>query len=135
MVAPLKKDESLSMTTLKFRITEKSEIENPNHVKVVTDGQNFALYFSRSPIPFYRSTTSGVEYFKHLGLYAYRMGFLLQFTRLSEGVLESAEKLEQLRALEHGIKIKVVETPFDSIEVDVPEDIKRVEKMLHSQPY
>ncbi len=135
MITPLKEDESISMTTLKFRITEKSEITNPNHVKVVTDGQGFGLYFSRSPIPFYRSTASGEEYYKHLGLYAYRMGFLLQFTQLPEGVLESAEKLEQLRALEHGIKIKVVETPFDSVEVDVPEDIKKVETMLQSQSY
>jgi len=135
LVGPLKEDDSISMTTLKFRITEKSEIQNPNHVKVVTDRQGFALYFSRSPIPFYRSGTSREEYYKHLGLYAYRMGFLLQFTRFSEGFLESAEKLEQLRALEHGTKIKVMETPFDSVEVDVPEDIKRVEKMLDTQPY
>jgi 3-deoxy-manno-octulosonate cytidylyltransferase (CMP-KDO synthetase) len=135
LVKPLTEDESISMTTLKYRITEKSEVKNPNHVKVVTDRQGFGLYFSRSPIPFYRSTTSSEEFYKHLGLYAFRMGFLLQFTRFSEGVLESAEKLEQLRALEHGIKIKVVETPFDSIEVDVPEDIKRVEKMFYSQLY
>jgi len=133
LVTPLVEDESISMTTLKYKITEKSEIKNPNHVKVVTDRQGFGLYFSRSPIPFYRSTTSSEDYYKHLGLYAFRMGFLLQFARFSEGVLESAEKLEQLRALEHGIKIKVVETPFDSIEVDVPEDIKRVEKMLYNQ--
>jgi 3-deoxy-manno-octulosonate cytidylyltransferase (CMP-KDO synthetase) len=135
LITPLTEDESISMTTLKYRITKKAEIKNPNHVKVVTDSQGFGLYFSRSPIPFYRSTNSREEYFKHLGLYAYRMGFLLQFTRFPEGVLESAEKLEQLRALEQGIKIKVVETPFDSVEVDVPEDIKRVEKMFFSKKY
>lgn len=133
LVAPLAEDESISMTTLKYKITEESEIRNPNHVKVVTDRHGFGLYFSRSPIPFYRGTTSSEDYYKHLGLYAFRMGFLIQFNRFSEGVLESAEKLEQLRALEHGVKIKVVETPFDSIEVDVPEDIKRIEKMLCSQ--
>jgi 3-deoxy-manno-octulosonate cytidylyltransferase (CMP-KDO synthetase) len=135
LVSPFAKDESISMTTLKYKIKKKSEIKNPNHVKVVTDAKGFGLYFSRSPIPFYRNTASRGDYFKHLGLYAFRMGFLLRFARLSEGVLESAEKLEQLRALENGIKIKVVETPFDSIEVDIPEDIKRVEKMLLKQPY
>jgi len=134
LIEPLTEDVSLSMTTLKYRIKEETEIQNPNHVKVVTDRQDFALYFSRSPIPFYRGSLRNQKYYKHLGLYAYRMGFLLEFTRLPEGVLESAEKLEQLRALEHGTKIKVVETPFDSVEVDIPEDIKRVEKMLYSQP-
>ena len=104
---------------------------NPNHVKVVTDNKGFAIYFSRHPIPFNRDGETGKVYYKHLGFYAYRMDFLQEFTRLPEGVLESAEKLEQLRALEHGFKIKVSETAFDSIEVDVPDDIKKVEELLH----
>ena len=97
---------------------------------VVTDRQDFAIYFSRSKIPFFRDSESGEVYYKHLGLYGFRMEFLTQFTRLSEGVLEFTEKLEQLRALEYGFKIKVLETPFDSIEVDTHGDVERVEKIL-----
>jgi 3-deoxy-manno-octulosonate cytidylyltransferase (CMP-KDO synthetase) len=130
MIEPLQNDQGIFMSTLKHRITEKGSITNPNHVKVVTDSNGFALYFSRHPIPYCRDSESSVHYYKHLGFYGYRMEFLIQFTRLSEGVLESAEKLEQLRALEHGFKIKVVETAFDSVEVDVPDDVNRVEKII-----
>lgn len=129
LVKPLVDDESIHMTTLKWKITDDSHIRNPNHVKVVTDNQGFAIYFSRCPIPYFRDTGSGT-YYKHLGFYGYRMEFLTRYTRLSHGKLESAEKLEQLRALEHGFKIKVMETPFNSVEVDVPEDIETVEKIL-----
>ena len=128
---PLLEDESVIMTTLKCRILDQEDIHNPNHVKVVTDRQGFALYFSRYPIPFYRDDKSERVYFKHLGFYGFRMEFLIRFTRLSKGMLESCEKLEQLRALEHGFKIKVLETSFDSIEVDIPEDIIKVEEALH----
>lgn len=131
LVKPLVEDRSIPMTTLKWKIQDEGDIENPNHVKVVTDRQGFALYFSRSPIPFFREGKSGKAYYKHLGFYGFRMEFLIQFTLLPEGVLESAEKLEQLRALEHGFKIKVLEAPFDSIEVDVPEDIRKVEEILY----
>jgi 3-deoxy-manno-octulosonate cytidylyltransferase (CMP-KDO synthetase) len=130
LIEPLEEDRTISMTTLKHRIQDQSNVQNPNHVKVVTDRQGFALYFSRHPIPYYRDSRGPVEHFKHLGFYGFRMRFLIQFTRLSEGVLESAEKLEQLRVLEHGFKIKVVETAFDSVEVDVPEDVARVEEVL-----
>jgi 3-deoxy-manno-octulosonate cytidylyltransferase (CMP-KDO synthetase) len=130
LVKPLAEDSSITMATLKRRITDERDIQNPNHVKVTTDKHGFALYFSRYPIPYYRDTESFGIHYKHLGFYAYRMEFLIHFTRLSEGELESAEKLEQLRALEHGFKIKVVETSFDSIEVDVPEDVKKVEEFL-----
>jgi 3-deoxy-manno-octulosonate cytidylyltransferase (CMP-KDO synthetase) len=129
LVKPLVEDESLPMSTLKWKITDDSHIRNPNHVKVVTDNQGFAIYFSRCPVPYFRDTGSGT-YYKHLGFYGYRMEFLTRFTRLSQGKLESAEKLEQLRALEHGFKIKVMETPFNSVEVDVPEDIETVENIL-----
>jgi 3-deoxy-manno-octulosonate cytidylyltransferase (CMP-KDO synthetase) len=132
MIDPLENDEGISMSTLKHRITEQDNITNPNHVKVVTDNQGFALYFSRHPIPYRRDADSSGEHYKHLGFYGYRMEFLLQFTRLPEGMLESAEKLEQLRALEHGFKIKVVETSFDSVEVDVPEDVKKVEEIIQN---
>ena len=130
MIEPLENDRGVSMSTLKHRIADQDSITNPNHVKVVTDSDGFALYFSRHPIPYSRDSESFVQYYKHLGFYGYRMEFLIQFTRLAEGFLESAEKLEQLRALEHGFKIKVVETAFDSVEVDVPEDVKRVEEII-----
>ena len=130
LVMPLLKDRSIHMTTLKWEIDNIKDIENPNHVKVVTDRQDFALYFSRYPLPFFRDEKSKQAHYKHLGFYCFRMEFLLQFTRLPEGVLEVAEKLEQLRALEHGFQVKVLETPFNSIEVDVPEDIIKVEEAL-----
>jgi len=130
LVKPFVEDRSVPMTTVKWKITNPDDIRNPNHVKVVTDRQGFALYFSRYPLPFFRDGESRQAHYKHLGFYGFRMEFLLKFTRLSQGVLEAAEKLEQLRALEHGFKIKVVETPFNSIEVDVPEDVMRVEEIL-----
>jgi CMP-2-keto-3-deoxyoctulosonic acid synthetase len=118
------------MTTLKWKIKDPDDIQNTNHVKVVTDRQGFALYFSRYPLPFFRGENATQTHYKHLGFYCFRMEFLLEFTRLPQGELEAAEKLEQLRALEHGFKIKVLETPFNSIEVDVPEDIEKVEEAL-----
>ena len=130
LIKPLLEDRSIPMTTLKWKITDPDDIENPNHVKVVTDRQGFALYFSRYPLPFFRDEKSSQTHYKHLGFYCFRMEFLLEFTRLTEGELEAAERLEQLRALEHGFKIKVLETPFNSIEVDVPEDIEKVEEVL-----
>jgi 3-deoxy-manno-octulosonate cytidylyltransferase (CMP-KDO synthetase) len=133
MIAPLKEDPSIPMSTLKFRITDEREIEDPNHVKVVTDKEGFALFFSRSPIPFFRDSRSEQVYYKHLGFYAYRQDFLVKFGNFPVGDLESSEKLEQLRALENGFRIRVVETPFDSIEVDRPTDIKRVEELM-AQP-
>lgn len=134
MVAPLMEDSSIPMSTLKYRIKTEEEIENSNNVKVVTDNRGFALYFSRSPIPYYRDSSPDDEYFKHLGLYAYRKDFILEFTNLPTGRLESAEKLEQLRALEHGYKIMVAEAVSDSPEVDTPEDIKKVEALLKDFP-
>ncbi|MDY6970964.1 MAG: 3-deoxy-manno-octulosonate cytidylyltransferase [Thermodesulfobacteriota bacterium] len=131
LIKPLIEDGSINMTTLRYKFTDKSDAQNPNSVKVVTDSQGFALYFSRYPIPFFRDIESkGVAYYKHLGFYGFRMSLLVRFTGLPEGILESAEKLEQLRLLENGFKIKVLESPFDSVEVDVPEDVKNVEEML-----
>ena len=134
LVKPLKEDDSsILMTTLKWKVTEENPIQSPKDVTVVTDTQDFAIYFSRSKIPFFRDSESGKVYYKHLGLYGFRMDFLTQFTRLSEGVLEFAEKLEQLRALEYGFKIKVLEATYDSIEVDTPGDIRIVEKILREK--
>ncbi len=132
LVSPLVEDASIPMSTLKCKIREGSDLHNPNHVKVVSDRQGFALYFSRYPIPFCRDGETAGNHYKHLGFYCFRMGFLKSFSGLSEGTLESLEKLEQLRVLEHGFKIKVVETLHDSIEVDVPEDIGKVEASLRS---
>ena len=129
---PLLDDPALPMSTLIYKIIRPEEIQDPNHVKTVFDKDNFALYFSRSPIPFQRNPDEKIKptYYKHLGFYAYRKGFLLSFVALPEGEWEKFEKLEQLRALEYGYKIKVTVTRHDSIEVDTPEDLLRVEKFL-----
>jgi 3-deoxy-manno-octulosonate cytidylyltransferase (CMP-KDO synthetase) len=129
---PFEEDPSLLMTTLKRKIVDQAEVLNPNHVKVVTDRDGFALYFSRSPIPHFRDGDGKGTFYKHLGFYAFRMAFLSRFTRLPEGELESAEKLEQLRALEHGFRIKVLETDYGSMDVDIPSDIGKVEEALKS---
>lgn len=131
LIMPFMTNQDVLMSTLKYRITEKSEVEDPNHVKVVTDMEGFALFFSRYPIPFFRDSKSDKTHYKHLGFYAYRLRFLNEFTRLPSRELESAEKLEQLRSLEYGFKIKVVETSYDSIEVDTPSDIKKVENIIN----
>ncbi len=132
LVRPLKEDPSVSVSTLKWKIKNQADICNPNHVKVVTDKNGYALYFSRAPVPYFRDEDTEKTYYKHLGFYGYSMGFLALFTRLSEGVLEASERLEQLRVLEHGYRIKVIETALNSIEVDVPGDIAVVEHALSS---
>ena len=131
---PLLEDPALPMSTLIYKIVRPEEINDPNHVKTVFDQNNYALYFSRSPIPFQRNPDEKIKptYYKHLGFYAYRKGFLLSFVALPEGEWERFEKLEQLRALEYGYKVKVVLTKHDSIEVDTPEDLLRVEKYMRN---
>jgi 3-deoxy-manno-octulosonate cytidylyltransferase (CMP-KDO synthetase) len=114
------------MSTLKTRIFRASDAADPNVVKVVTDAEGNALYFSRSQIPFVREPDPKTAYFKHLGLYVYRRDFLLSYPDLPVGPLERAERLEQLRALENGFKIRVVETDCDSLGVDTPEDWERI---------
>lgn len=109
------------------------DVDNPNAVKVVTDKNGRALYFSRSTIPFNRDQSSEVQYFKHLGFYAYRKAALERFCKLPEALLEAAERLEQLRFLENGIDIYVEETPYNTIGVDTEEDLRRVEEMLRSR--
>ena len=133
LLKPFQEGSDIPMSTLMIRMSEKKDIENPNNVKVVTDREGFALYFSRAPIPFYRDTKETRGVYKHLGFYAYPVHFLKIFASLSPGPLESAEKLEPLRALENGFKIKVEETRFDSIEVDTPKDIKKAEHMIGRQ--
>jgi 3-deoxy-manno-octulosonate cytidylyltransferase (CMP-KDO synthetase) len=134
LIRPLVEDATLPMSTLVFRITEDREVNDIRNVKTVWDRQGFALFFSRAPIPYYRDSRSENIYYKHLGFYAYRKGFLKTFASLPLGEWENAEKLEQLRPLEYGYKIKVVESPFDSYEVDTPSDIKIAERILLRRP-
>lgn len=128
---PMLAEPDLPMATLMYKITRPEEITNPNHVKTVFDRDGRALYFSRAGIPFCRDGGgSEASYYRHLGFYAYRKNFLDTFVALPMGQWERLEKLEQLRALEYGYTIRVVLTSHDSIEVDTPEDIRKVEEML-----
>jgi len=130
-IEPLVFDQTIEVATLVKRITTIKELKSPDVVKVVFDYSNFALYFSRSPVPFVRNAVSveqaltNTEFYKHLGLYVFRKKTLLNFTKLKQTDLEKTEMLEQLRMLENGIKIKVVETEFESMSVDTQEDLKR----------
>ena len=125
----LKDEPSLEMATLAVPMTDSEEIHNPNHVKVVFSEARHALYFSRAPIPWPRD--GGEEaYYKHIGIYAYRVGFLRRFVTLPEGRLERIERLEQLRALENGARIKIILVSGLSPEVDIPSDVKKAEDAL-----
>lgn len=130
LIAPFLTTPDLEMSTLAFRIVNEREIHDPKDVKVTFDHQGYALYFSRSTIPYGRDTDTIFDTYKHLGFYAYKKSFLDIFTGLPEGKLEDIEKLEQLRAIEFGHRIRVVTTEYDSPEVDLPIDIERIEKVL-----
>jgi 3-deoxy-manno-octulosonate cytidylyltransferase (CMP-KDO synthetase) len=123
-------DSKVDLASLMVEITSKEDIENPNNVKVVIDQNNFALYFSRSVIPYPRETNVGVRYMKHIGIYAFRKQSLLDFYRLPMKSLEASEKLEQLRYLEYGKRIKMVETTHVGIGIDTPEDLEKARKMI-----
>jgi 3-deoxy-manno-octulosonate cytidylyltransferase (CMP-KDO synthetase) len=129
LAAPMLTDATLAMATLAAPITSAEEWNNPNKVKVVCDARNDALYFSRSPIPFARDKGGEVppKALRHIGVYAYRRGFLLKFASMEPGVLEQIERLEQLRALERGYRIRVVPSVAPSLEVDTPEDLVRAD--------
>jgi 3-deoxy-manno-octulosonate cytidylyltransferase (CMP-KDO synthetase) len=130
-ITPLVHEPEIKMGTLKKRIEDPREIDDPNVVKVVTDRFQNAIYFSRSTIPHGRGGGSA-GYFKHIGLYVYRRDFLLRYSDLAMGPLEEAERLEQLRALENGYKIRVVETEYESLGVDTPEDLARVSQLFEA---
>lgn len=130
LIAPFDRDPDLVMSTLAFKILDKREITDPKDVKVTFDIRGNALYFSRAQIPFPRDEKTRTDYYKHLGFYAYKKSFLDLFVTLPTGRYEAVEKLEQLRALEHGFPIRVAVTRFDSPEIDLPEDIHRVEHLL-----
>jgi 3-deoxy-manno-octulosonate cytidylyltransferase (CMP-KDO synthetase) len=125
-------DESAQVGTLAVPITKPADVMDPHIVKVVLDFEDNALYFSRAPIPWVRDAKSPVQarHLKHLGLYVFRREALLEFPTFPQGELERIEQLEQLRWLENGYKIRVAEVEFDSVSVDVPEDVARVEKLL-----
>jgi len=125
-------DKKVSMATIMRKIEDPDLISDPNTVKVVVDRNNFALYFSRSPIPYHRENSEVKEpvYYKHMGLYGYTKDFLFTYKNLPPSKLERTECLEQLRVLEEGFRIKVVETKHDTISVDVPQDLERVKEYL-----
>ncbi len=145
-IAPLVADPEIEMTTLAFAVEDPAEIFHPKDVKVVFDMRGDAIYFSRAPIPFAREGSwrfesgdrgcglhfsggaAGFAAFKHLGVYAFRKSFLDVYRRLPPGRLEEIEKLEQLRVLENGHRIRVVVTEFDSPEIDCPEDLQRLQR-------
>jgi 3-deoxy-manno-octulosonate cytidylyltransferase (CMP-KDO synthetase) len=142
-VIDLLDDAAAHIGTLAKKITSATELRDPNAVKVVFNGDGFALYFSRAPIPYHRDGWKSLDdlasadcimnsSYKHIGIYSYRREALLRFSELKASRLEEIEKLEQLRALEHGLRIKVGETPFDMIGIDVPGDLARVERWLSS---
>jgi 3-deoxy-manno-octulosonate cytidylyltransferase (CMP-KDO synthetase) len=131
LIAVFKDDhaKNIDLASLMVHINDEAEINNPNTVKVVVDTFDFALYFSRSPIPYPRDKTVAVKYFKHKGVYAFRKEALLDFYRLPMLTLEASEKLEQLRYLEYGKRIKMVETSVQGVEIDTPEDLERAKKL------
>jgi 3-deoxy-manno-octulosonate cytidylyltransferase (CMP-KDO synthetase) len=122
-------DIKLNVSTLAVKIEDKTEIKDPNNVKVVIDKNGNALYFSRSPIPYNRNNKK-VNYFKHIGLYVYRKSFLMKFVKMKQTLLEKAESLEQLRILENKEKIRVVITKIDSISVDTPADLYKILNLI-----
>ncbi len=123
----LKKE--IDLASLMVEITDVEEINNPNTVKVIVDQNNFALYFSRSPIPYPRDGKVGVRYFKHKGVYAFRKEAILEFTKLPMQFLEASEKIECIRYLEYGKRIKMVETTVSGVEIDTPEDLEKAKKL------
>ena len=122
-------DPDVRVASLMRRIS-KEDAENPNNVKVVTDSSGYALYFSRSVIPFQRDLGSVIDYFLHIGVYAYKKDVLMKFTQWPQTSLEKIEKLEQLRYLENGIKIKMAETDYNNIAIDTPEDLEKAKAFL-----
>jgi 3-deoxy-manno-octulosonate cytidylyltransferase (CMP-KDO synthetase) len=130
VVAPFEADATLTMATLRRRLQTSDDFQNPNVVKVVVDRDGNALYFSRASVPYAGGFVRHA--WKHIGLYAYRREFLLAFARLAPTPLEQTEALEQLRALEYGFRIRTVETEYDSIGVDTPEDLERVHACLRT---
>lgn len=130
LAGELKKNKKLEYITAAFPVKKEEEINNPNVVKVLMDKDGYALYFSRSVVPYNRDKIKSVKYFKHMGIYGYKRNFLEEFTKSKPTILEKSENLEQLRALENGKKIKVIISGKDSVGVDTPEDALKVERFI-----
>ncbi len=135
VVSPVLKDKDTQMATLCHKIRNEREVLDPNVVKVVFDRKGFALYFSRVPIPYDRRLNESTsqrapKYYKHIGLYAYTKDFLFTFKSLPQSPLEKIEKLEQLRVIENGYKIKVIETMHDTVGIDTPEDLVKATELI-----
>ncbi len=127
-------EKDIYMAALKSRIKSRTELENPSIVKVMTDKNNFAITYSRAVIPhYYNFDNLNVNYYRNKGLYGFKRDFLLKYVGLSRSPLEQAESLEQMRAIEHGYKIYVVETDIETFEINVPEDVKVVEEKLRER--
>jgi 3-deoxy-manno-octulosonate cytidylyltransferase (CMP-KDO synthetase) len=122
-------NKEIDLASLMVEIKDWEEISNPNTVKVIVDQNNFALYFSRSPIPFPRDKNAGARYFKHKGIYAFRKQALLDFQKLPMQFIEATEKIECIRYLEYGKRIKMVETTVEGVEIDTPEDLERAKRL------
>lgn len=122
--------EEIDLASLKVELRDESEIQNPNNVKVITDQKDFAMYFSRSPIPFQRDIDVETKYYKHIGVYAFRKSALMDFYYTSKTPLESSEKIEGIRYLEVGKRIKMVETQSAVVGIDTPEDLEKAKKIL-----
>ncbi|WP_435416172.1 3-deoxy-manno-octulosonate cytidylyltransferase [Polaribacter aestuariivivens] len=133
LIDVFKKDihKEVDLASLKVQITNKKDIENPNNVKVITDINNMAIYFSRSVIPYHRDATINVKYYKHKGVYAFRKQALLDFYNTPMTPLEAAEKIEAIRYQEIGKKIKMVETTVEAVGIDTPEDLEKAKKYLN----
>ncbi|MBE7645687.1 3-deoxy-manno-octulosonate cytidylyltransferase [Tenacibaculum finnmarkense genomovar ulcerans] len=127
------KNNTIDLASLKVAMTSLEDIENPNNVKVITDVNNFAIYFSRSVIPFHRDKELNVTYYKHKGVYAFRKQALLDFYNTPMTPIEAAEKIECIRYLEVGKKIKMIETSVESIGIDTPEDLEKAIKQLENE--
>ncbi|QCX52461.1 3-deoxy-manno-octulosonate cytidylyltransferase [Elizabethkingia sp. JS20170427COW] len=122
--------QEISLASLKIQLQDYEDVQNPNNVKVITDNNGYALYFSRSVIPYPRETSVPTLYYKHIGVYAFRKEALLKFSQLEQKPLEIAEKIECIRYLEYGMKIKMIETQFVGVGIDTPEDLEKAKKLL-----
>lgn len=130
LINDLKNNPETMMNTAACEFTVGEDVKDPNSVKVVLDKNGFALYFSRLPIPFDRDGNSGATYYKHIGIYGFRKSWLMQFAALEQSMLENAEKLEQLRALESGVRIKVIKTDYKPVSIDTEEDLTKAEEIM-----
>ncbi|MGL4393397.1 MAG: 3-deoxy-manno-octulosonate cytidylyltransferase [Fusobacteriaceae bacterium] len=136
LISAFENEPELVMGTLKQKLKDIKDIENPNFVKVIADKNNYAIYFSRSVIPYPRNfelKNNENIYFKHVGIYGYKSDFVKKYSEMPQTNLEKCESLEQLRVLENGYKIKVLETPFEIVGVDTQEDLERVRKIICNQ--